>query len=208
MLLILFFLLIAIITLKIRFVFNKIEISNLDEKEEKTKLRKIYDFDLKIYIFNVVRIIKINFSNKKSKRMLIKIKDNIGKMSGDILNYKELIKRLREFKLKIKEAKIKIVVGTEDIVFTVGVVTTISTIIPIWLSVKLSTNKARKIQYKIIPIYNKGNIIHLEGEGIIETDLVHIIYALYIIKIKGRSKENGRTEPKSSDRRTYDYSDG
>lgn len=206
MLLILFFLLIAIITLKIRVEFNKLEISNLDEKEEKTELRKIYNLDFKIYIFNIIRIIKINFDNKKSEETLIKIKDQIGKMSGNILNYKELIKRLQEFKVRIKEARVKLLIGTEDILLTVGVVAGISTIIPIWLIDKIGSDNARKIQYRIIPIYNRGNIMHIEGEGIIETNLVHIIYALYIFKMKGRSNENGRTESKSSDRRTYDYS--
>lgn len=208
MLLILFFLLTAIVTLKIRVDFKKIEISNLDEREEKTELKKIYNLDFKIYIFNIIRIIKINFDNKKSEAALVKIKDQIGKISSDILNYKELIKRLKEFKVRIKDAKVKLLIGTEDMLVTVGVVIAISTIIPIWLRNKIESDNARKIQYKIIPIYNKGNIMHLEGEGIIETDLVHIIYALYIIKMKGRNKEHGGTESKSSDRRNYDYSNG
>lgn len=208
MVLILFFLFIAIVTLKIRVDFKKIEISNLDEIEEKTELRKIYNVDFKIYIFNIIRIIKINFDNKKSEVALVKIKDQIGKISSDILNYKELIKRLKEFKVRIKDAKVKLLIGTEDMLVTVGVVIAISTIIPIWLRTKIGADNARKIQYQIIPIYNKGNIMHLEGEGVIEMHLVHIIYALYIIKMKGRNKEHGGTESKSSDRRTYDYSNG
>ena len=208
MVLILFFLFIAIVTLKIRVDFKKIEISNLDEIEEKTELRKIYNVAFKIYIFNIIRIIKINFDNKKSEVALVKIKDQIGKISSDILNYKELIKRLKEFKVRIKDAKVKLLIGTEDMLVTVGVVIAISTIIPIWLRTKIGADNARKIQYQIIPIYNKGNIMHLEGEGVIEMHLVHIIYALYIIKMKGRNKEHGGTESKSSDRRTYDYSNG
>lgn len=208
MLLILFFLLITIATLKIRVNFKNVKISNIDEKGKKNELRKMYDIEFEVFIFGIIKIMKINLDKKKSAKAMVKIKDQIGKVSDDILNTKELIKRLREFKIKIKEGKVELMIGTEWMIATIGIVTVISSIIPIWLRNKVGSNNMTKLEYKILPIYNNGNMINLEAKGIVETYLVHIIYALYIIKMKGRNKDARREQSKSSDRRAYDYSNG
>ena len=210
MLLILFFLLITIVmtTLKLRVNFKDIKISNIDENGQKRELKKTYNVEFELFIFSVIKIIKINFNNRKSRETLQKIKEQIGKISNDVLSPNELIKRLREFEFRIKEGKVEVMLGTEFMMATIGIVTVISSTIPIWLVDVIGRDNTRKLEYKILPVYNKGNIINLEANGIIETYLVHIIYALYIIKMKGRNKENGRTESKSSYRRTYDYSNG
>ena len=50
MLLILFFLIVAIVTLKIRVNFKDIKISNIDESGEKKELKKTYNVNFEIFI--------------------------------------------------------------------------------------------------------------------------------------------------------------
>ena len=144
--------------------------------------------------------------NKAINRMKYKIEDFGIKreIKKDIKNRRQLLKAFKHLNLKLEKLNFNLEIGTDGIVSTIGIFTVISTIVPI-----LIRNNANKVQYRISPIYNSGNVINLWVNGITEVYLVHIIYALYIINKKGR-KENGRRSKrqKSSYRRTYDYSNG
>lgn len=212
MLLILFFLIIviAIVSLKIRINFKDIQISNINENNERIKLRHHYRIEFELFIFNVIKIAKIKFDNQKISRAINKMKyriEDVGverEIKKEIRNRKKLIKAFKNLKLRLIELNFNFELGTEGIASTVGTFTIVSTIVPI-----LIRNNASKIQYRIAPIYNMGNVINLWINGITEVYLVHIIYALYIMNKKGM-KENGRrnTRAKSSNRGAYDYSNG
>lgn len=212
MLLILFFLIIiiAIVSLKIRINFKNIQVSNINEKKEKTKLKHHYDIEFELFIFRCIKIANIKLNNEKINKSISKMKykiEDIGierEIKKEFRNRKNLIIAFKHLNLKLKQLNFNIEIGTEGLVSTIGIFTIISTIVPI-----LIRNNANKVQYRISPIYNSGNVINLWVNGITEVYLVHIIYALYIINKKGR-KENGRRSkrPKSSYRRTYDYSNG
>lgn len=210
MLLILFFLLmLAILSLKISIDFKNIKISNIDENGEKTKLRKVYDIEFEFYIFNIIKIAKVEINNKKFRQVENKIKEEMKKTNfKDMLYAKKNMSALKEIKLKVKEFNINLLIGTQNITTTVGLVTIISSIIPILLRNTIQSSNIDKFNYQVLPIYNKGNVINMEAESIIEIYFVHIIYVLYIIKMKGRSINDGRYKSESSNRRTYDYSNG
>lgn len=210
MLLILFFLLIiciAIITLKIRINFENIQISNIDENGNKAKLKHNYNIKLEIMIFGNFRIIRIKLDKEKIRRILRNMKLNFNNidMKKEIKNRDELIVNFKSLKLVFRELNLNLKIGTENIVSTVSIFTILSTILPI-----IIRNNKAKINYKITPVYNIGNVINLWANGISEVYLVHIIYALYIMKVKkGRKKDGKRnTMSKSSNRKAYDYSNG
>ena len=210
MLLILFFLVsicILISTLKIRINFENIQISNIDENRQKSKLKHSYTINLEIVIFEYIKIIKIKLDKEKVRRILKNTKLDVNNidMKKEIKNRDEMIVNFNSLKLIFKELNFNLEIGTDDIISTVSIFTILSTIIPI-----LIRNNKAKVQYQIAPIYNTGNVINLWANGISEVHLVHIIYTLYIMKMKkGRNKDGRRNKrAKSSNRRAYDYSHG
>ena len=76
----------------------------------------------------------------------------------------------------------------------------ISTIISIILARKKI--KTKNQNYQIKPVYNAGNLLNIEFNGIFELNLIHIIKVIYIINKKESVKKNDRT----SNRRAYGYS--
>lgn len=213
MLLILFFLIVivlAIISLKIRVNIKDIQVSNIDENQEKTELKNKFCIEFQFFIFEYLKIAKIKFDNEKVKKIFknvkYKMKDiNMKKeIRKEIKNRKEIIKAFKNLKIKLKELNFNLGIGIEGITGTIGIFTTISTIVPI-----LIRNNASKVQYTISPIYNIGNVINFWANSIVDVYLVYIIYAIYSINMKGRKKNvRGNRKDKSSDRRAYDYSNG
>lgn len=213
MLLILFFLIlifIAIISLKIRINVKDIQISNINEKREKAKLRHKFCIYFEFFIFKYLRIIKLKFDNQKIEKIFRNITQKINdidlerEIKKEIKNWKTIITTFKNLRLRLKKLNFNLEIGTAGIPSTVGIFTTISTAVPI-----LIRNNASKVQYNISPIYNTGNVINFWVNCITDAYLVHIIYALYIMKMKGR-KENVRRnrKVKTSNRRSYDYSNG
>ena len=185
MLLILFFLIIIIVicTLKIRINFKDIQISNINENREKTKLEHNYYIEFEIFILNIIKIAKIKFDNRKMNKAINRMKYKIEdfgikrEIKKDIKNRRQLLKAFKHLNLKLEKLNFNLEIGTDGIVSTIGIFTVISTIVPI-----LIRNNANKVQYKILPIYNTGNVVNFWANGITEVYLVHIIYALYTIK--------------------------
>lgn len=211
LLIFLFFIMIfiAIISAKIRTNIENIELSNLDETGQKSKLKYRYNIKFEIYIFGCICVAKIKLDNTKIEKMEKAIKNmkyDISDISRDIKNRKELISILKC--LKIKEMNFKLDIGTEEIMSTVGTIVFLSTIIAI--IVGRFDGIPNKIKYQIMPIYNHGNIINLWFNSILDVYFVHIIYTLYIIIKERKVKKNVRRNIKSktSNRRAYDYSNG
>ena len=184
MLLILFFLIIiAIASLKIRVNFKDIQISNINERGEKVKLKNHYHINIELFIFKYIKIAKLKFNNEKVSKSISKMKykiEDIGiekEIKKEIKNRKQIIKAFKHLNLKLEKLNFNLEIGTEGIISTIGVFTIISTLVPI-----LIRNNADKVEYKIAPIYNIGNVINFWANGISEVYLVHIIYALYMIK--------------------------
>ena len=103
----------------------------------------------------------------------------------------ELIKGLKDFDFEIVKADLKVKIGLQDSALTAILVGIIASILGIIL---------KKQKFEILPVYQDKNILNIKLNGIFRVNLIHYIY---INILKGRDKN----ERKSSDRRTYVYSD-
>ena len=99
--------------------------------------------------------------------------------------------------MKIKKINLDIKVGTESIMITVYLVAIISSIIASFFEI----SNAKESTFSVMPLYNSGNSIKINLNCIISVKIVHIIYVIYILIKKRRTKDGG-----TSNRRTYDYS--
>lgn len=188
---------IIIILSKIKLNIKKCNITNIKEGRKKKGIDKEIAIYLEFFLLGFIKIGKIKITEKLLEKL--KIKNDVKSIRKDVnvaksINIIEIIK-----KLKIKPEKIKmyLAIGTENVMLTVNLVAIISSIIAI---IFRGVNP-KKTEYRIIPLYNYGNSIKFNLNCIISVKIVHIIYVIYILLKKRRSK-NERT----SNRRSYDYS--
>lgn len=202
--------------------FN-IAIVNLDIDTSKDKIMNNFEFIFKIYILNIIPIIKIKLDERKIKEIqeskiierlsninLKKITTSIEKRfnseykSIDILRFiVYVIKRIRP---EILLFKLYLELGFEDIFLTTCSIPTISFLITLILkygSVDRKLEKSNsKYSYKVVPVYNKYKI-NMKFDCIISIKFVHIISIVYNFFIKQRRRNKyGRT----SYRGAYGYS--
>lgn len=172
----------------------QIEIYNLDiSTERKEKIKKDFKIYIKIVIFEKIKILKIDVKKITNKKINInKLIEKAKKIEKNNLNKqltKDALKNLKELQIEVKNADLKLELGTEEASTTAILVGIISTIIGIIL---------KRQKFKIIPIYENKNILNIKLNCIIRINLIHYIYKM--IK-KGRKRNEG----KSSDRRPYAY---
>ena len=224
---VLFFLIIFLIfIISIFFILNssfKLSIISLDIN---TKNQKI-DFEIKfgLYVFNIIRIIgfKINknkivkikkqiekFKNSKASKLISKIDVNkislkIEKKlkqqikSNDVNIFKIIKIIIKNLKIQILKYNMNLEIGFDDAFYTSFLTVAITFLISIAL--KLTLKDFKKCYYRILPIYEKENILKLNLNCIINLKLVHIINIIYLINKEGRSDKYVRT----SNRKSYDY---
>lgn len=190
-------------------IFSKIqiEIINLKYTSKKVKLSHLndkYKIQIKILILSIIPILKISITKERLQKLKLSEKINnididLSKIGKDInLNFIKQLKNI--INLQIKQFKLKVYIGTENTVLTSILIPAISTIISIILSRKKV--RVENQTFGIEPIYNCGNLLNMELEGIFELKLIHIIKVIYIINRKRRVEKNERT----SNRRAYGYS--
>lgn len=192
-----------IITMKI-----KIEIQNLKfTTNEKPHLNRKYQIKIKIYTFGILPIINIKLNNKKIQKILNnnKIKEKIKQQETKIIENKanidkELITSLKNIRTEIKEINLKISIGTENASLTAFVIPVISTFIAIFFSKQINKYN-NKQSFLVTPVYIDQNLINIEGSGIFEIKMIHIINTICIVNKKRKGDKNERT----SNRRAYDY---
>lgn len=188
----LFLILIVIIIWKSKL---QIEIQNLDISTARTEvIKKDFNIYLGIIIFSKIQIFKINIKKIKSKKMnLGAILDRAKKFEEKRNKQEELIglvKSLKHFKVEIINTDLKIGLGTEDAALTAISVGIIASILGIIL---------RKQKFEVVPIYQDKNILNIKLNCIFRINLIHYINKMIL---KGRDEN----ERKSSNRRTYAYS--
>ena len=187
-----------IITTKI-----KIEIQNLKFSTiTKPHLNNKYQIKIKIYTFGTLPIFnkKINqiLKNQKVKE---KIKEEQTKIIENKANIdKELITSLKNIRTEIKEINLKISIGTENASLTAFVIPVISTFIATFFSKQINKYN-NKQSFLVTPVYIDQNLINIEGSGIFEIKMIHIINTICIVNKKRKGDKNERT----SNRRSYDY---
>ena len=154
-----------------------------------------------INCLNIVRnAISINkiLKNQKVKE---KIKEEQTKIIENKANIdKELITSLKNIRTEIKEINLKISIGTENASLTAFVIPVISTFIAIFFSKQINKYN-NKQSFLVTPVYIDQNLINIEGSGIFEIKMIHIINTICIVNKKRKGDKNERT----SNRRSYDY---
>ncbi len=227
----LFFLCVLIIFLVIfvviRYSSIRISIINLEIDTDNKDIISDYQFEIGIYFFNKIRIIKLTVNEKKikklqdskfiktmcsvdfgkvTKKIEKKIQDRVIQdyKSFNILNFIKVL--LKELKLEILKFNLSFKFGVSDIMVTTYTVPIISTLISFILKLTVKDinlkNKRKDYYYKIEPVYNK-NIINLRLNCIINVKIVHIINIIYIFLIKKRRSDKYE---RASYRRSYGYS--
>ena len=191
-LLLLAFILIVVITYNSTL---EIKIDNLDiATDRKATIKRNFEIYLRIIVFNKIPIFKINLKKIKNKKIDLGTVLERAKMFENRTNkqaaLKDFIQSLKNFEIEIKRIDLNVELGTEDAAFTAISVGLISSI----LGIILKGNK-----FKVMPIYQNKNILKIKLDGIFRTNLIHYIYKTIL---KGRDKN----ERKSSDRRSYAYS--
>ena len=187
----------TIILLMVFFSINiKLEIENLKISFPKLKNKLTNNeskVSLKIYILKKIKIAeidlkKVDLKNEKLKNQLKGTKFNL-----------DMIEFLKNVKYIVEKLNFKCNIGFENAAMTAVTVGIIYIIIPNLLKHRIQNTE--NIEYKIKPLYNYRNILHIELDSIISIKMRNIIDIITFIK-KGRVNENGR----SSDRRSYAYS--
>ena len=184
-------LLLSLSTLRLN--VKKLNISNFENGTKLDNFKKEIVIFFELYLFGKVPILKINIDKNSYSKM--NIENNITK---DINN----LKNLRIFdnikNLEFKEAKFDLQLGTEEVMATVFAITFISTI----LSIIFINSDRKKVNYKVMPLYQFGNSVNLHFNCIISVKMVHIIHIIIQLIKEGKVIKNERT----SNRRSYDYS--
>lgn len=184
MVLVLFFLaiimLIAFLIVLTSVLWIQIDVRNLKlYKEEKIDKRTNNDYEIFIYgyISRKIKIFKYKINNKKiSKKYLKKFKNEF-----DLSILKAFISNnfnLTNVKnIEIESLELHLTLGTENVVFTSGIVTLSNILISILLS-KLTTNYSEgKYKYKVKPIYENKNRLELFLESKIRIKLFSFVRA-------------------------------
>lgn len=192
-----FFILLFLILIAIAIWNSKLEIKiyNLDiSTARKETIKKGSEAILRIIIFNKIPIAKINLKKLKNKKVnLGAVIERTKKLEQEGNKQKwliGLIKSLKDFKIEIKEADLKVELGTEDAAVTAITVGLIASILGIIL-------KGQK--FEIMPLYQDKNILNIKLNCIFRLNLMHYIY-------KTVSKGRDENERKPSNRRAYAYS--
>lgn len=182
-----------------------IEIRNFslsNTKEE--KLNKNYAIILSLYLGNKIKWISIHLNDKKLRKAYSKMKlekIDLKKLEKDF-RWEDL-KIVKKLQPKISHLKLGMQIGLESPVLTAFTVTTLSSIISIFLPYVATSEKKEQYEYVITPIYQNRNLYKIQFNCIIQVKMVHIINVISSILKKGRSDLNERT---TSHRRSYGYS--
>ncbi len=181
-----------------------IEINNFKfSSETKRHLNKNYNIIIRLYIFSIIPLLKVNITKTKMEKL--KLKEKIDKIDFKAIRDRNQIdekalEALKELNIDIQNIKLKIDLGTENASLTSIIIPIISTIIGIILSRKIK--KIENQSFIIKPVYINENLINIDFSGIFELKMRHIINIIYMLNKKEGVKEYERT----SNRGSYDYS--
>ena len=178
----------------------EIKISNLDvSTAREEKVNSNYKMHINIIVFNKIKVFgKDVKKGKVKKENLDKLYNTVKSVEGKSNpknSFIMLLQTVKNLQIEINELNLKIELGTQDAALSAILVGVISSVIGIIL--KNQTYKEQR--FEVIPLYMNKNILNLKLNGIFRINLIHYIYKNIL---KGRDEN----ERKSSDRRSYAYS--
>ena len=176
---------------------TKLEIKKLHISNAEEKLKVEFILNIGIYFLNKVKIVKFTIDNYKASNLLKSGKLDINKFKQNNAINKDIIKGVKRDNFIIEYFKLEGYFGTFNAALSSWIYGIINAIIPILIAQKLEGNYINNIEF----LNTNENKININLNCIISIKMVNIINILHYLKKKG-GKDNG----KSSDRRTYAYS--
>ena len=185
-----FLIIIGLVFSKIKINIKNITIINKD---------KNFDIEIKIYLFGILKILKIKINSEnmiifKSKIKLQKIKKkilknfNVNKIENSIFK-RITFRELKKLQLNVITLKIYLEYSTNNILLTTYSVPVISTIFGFLYNLSIKKYDSLNYYFKINPMYLNKKYFYIEGESIIEIKMVHIISIMYQLLRKGEKKK-------------------
>ena len=176
---------------------TKLEIKKLHISNTEEKLKVDFILNIGIYFLNKVKIVKFTIDNYKISNLLKSGKLDINKFKKNNSINKDIIRSIKRDDFIIEYLKLEGDFGTFDEVLSSWIYGIINAIIPILIARKLKGNYINNLKF----LNTTENKININLNCIISIKMVNIINILHYLKKKG-GIDNG----KSSDRRTYAYS--
>lgn len=202
------FVLLAIIVIAIILFFLTIQIEIVNLKfcsQTSRHINEDYKIVLKLYVFGIIPIFKMNLTKPKFEEMKVKQKFkeiDFRALENKISLDRELLHRIKKLDILIRNINLHIDIGTENAILTSMIVPAISTVIAIILR-----KKVKKFENQIFimnPIYQNQNLVNVEVSGIFDIKMSHIINIIYIFMKK---EEKGvKKYERTSNRGSYGYS--
>ena len=185
-----FLIIIGLVFSKIKINIKNVTIINTD---------KNFDIEIIIYLFGILKILKIKINSEnmiifKSKIKLQKIKKkilknfNVNKIENSIFK-RITFKELKKLQLNVITLKIYLEYSTNNILLTTYSVPVISTIFGFLYNLSIKKYDSKNYYFKINPMYLNKKYFYIEGESIIEIKMVHIISIMYQLLRKGEKKK-------------------
>ena len=186
--LIMFILILSSLKLEVK----KLHISNTEEKVK-------VDFILSIglYFLNRIRFIKFTVDNAKVSKLLKSGKIDVKDIKYNKEMNRETLEILKYSEFKIEHLRVEGYFSTFDTVLSAWIYGFINAIIPILIARRINGKYMNDLQFLNI----NENKINIDLNCIISVKMVNIINILHYLKKKG-----GNNNGKSSDRRSYAYS--
>ena len=183
------------------FVFTlsnaKLEIKKLHISNEQENVKVDFVLNIGIYFLNKMQIIKFTIDNYKIQNLLQSGKIDINKFKQNKAINIDVLKSLKYHDFNIEYFKVEGYFSTFNTVLSTSIYAFVQAIIPILISRKLTGKYINDIQFLNI----NENKININLNCIISVKMVNIINILHYLKKKG-----GNNNGKSSDRRSYAYS--
>ena len=175
----------------------KLEIKKLHILNEQEKLKVDFILNIGIYFLNNVKIVKFTIDNYKASNLLKSRKLDINKFKQNNVINRDIIKGVKRDDFTIEYLKLEGYFSTFNAVLSSWIYVIINAIIPILIARKLEGDYINSLKF----LSTNENKININLNCIISIKMVNIINVLHYLNKKG-GKYNG----KSSDRRTYAYS--
>ena len=190
------YILLTIILISIILIFSKIQIqiNNFKFKSvTKRHINKDYEIIIKLYILEIIPILKINITKTKLEKLKIKekIKDLDIKLIQNKKQFdKKTLDAIKQLNIEIKNIELFAEIGTENASLTAIIVPAISTIIAIILHKKVK--KFENQIFSINPVYANQNLININISGIFAIKIKNIMNIIYKLNKEQKREKKQR----------------
>ena len=188
--------LVSFLMLILKLSSTKLQIKKLHISNESGKVKVDFVLSVGIYFLNKIQFIKFTVDNYKIQNLLQRGKLNIMKFKQNESITTDVLNSLMYHDFTIEYFKIEGYFSTFDVVLSSWIYALIQSSIPILIARKVNGKYINKIEFLNV----NQNKININLNCIISVKMVNIINIVHYLKEKG-----GKSNGKSSNRRTYAY---